>query len=109
MPLPEGPSSPIRIFSALTSALSSTSEQLGQHEALVVLTGGTPESLIAGIAAGFKNIIYVTNDDREVDMMTLPLDSSDIDFERFGLPVSNKLDPNHQKRITCLSVNFNLD
>ena len=38
---------------------------LAANEALVILTGGTPEAVVAGIAAGFKTIIYVASDDNE--------------------------------------------
>ena len=29
------------------------------------MTGGTPEAVVAGIAVGFKTIIYVASDDNE--------------------------------------------
>ena len=73
---------PSAFYSLFTSALSSTSEELRPHEALVILTGGTPEAASAGIAAGFQKVIYVTGDPVEVDMMKLPDDLSNIDFER---------------------------
>jgi hypothetical protein len=69
-------------FSAFTTALSLTPEKLMQHEALVILTGGTPEAAVAGIAAGFQKVIYVTGDPVEVSMMKLPDDLSNINFER---------------------------
>jgi hypothetical protein len=73
---------PSAFYSLFTSALSSTSEELRPHEALVILTGGTPEAAAAGIAAGFQKVIYVTGDPVEVDMMKLPDDLSNVDFER---------------------------
>ena len=73
---------PSAFYSLFTSALSSTSEELRQHEALVILTGGTPDAVVAGIAAGFKKVIYVSGDPVEVSMMTLPEDISNIDFDR---------------------------
>ena len=38
---------------------------LSANEALVILTGGTPEAVVAGIAVGFKTILYVASDDNE--------------------------------------------
>ena len=38
---------------------------LAANEALVILTGGTPEAVVAGIAVGYKTIIYVASDDNE--------------------------------------------
>ena len=29
------------------------------------MTGGTPEAVVAGIAVGFKTILYVASDDNE--------------------------------------------
>jgi hypothetical protein len=76
---------PSAFVSAFTSALSLTPEELRQHEALVILTGGTPEAVVAGIAAGFQKVIYVTGDPKEVPMMKLPEDLTNIHFDRrFG-------------------------
>ena len=38
---------------------------IAANETLVILTGGTPEAVVAGIAVGFKTIIYVASDDNE--------------------------------------------
>lgn len=38
---------------------------LSANECLVILTGGTPEGVVAGIAAGFKTVVYVASDDNE--------------------------------------------
>ena len=52
-------------------ALNSSNLPLGGNEALVILTGGTPEAVVAAIALGYKHVIYVS-DRTEVSMMTVP-------------------------------------
>ena len=56
---------------ALQSALSSSNVALSQNEVLVILTGGTPEALVAGIVCGYKRVFVVT-EGLEYDMMQLP-------------------------------------
>ena len=71
---------PSAFYSAFVSALSTTPSVLHQHEALVILTGGTPDAVTAGIAAGFGKILYVSDDPSELDMMQLPEDISGVNF-----------------------------
>lgn len=60
---------------AFRSALSSSNAPLAQNESLAILTGGTPEAIVAGIIVGFKRI-FVVADGIEHQMMQLPaLDS----------------------------------
>lgn len=69
-------------LSAFQAALNTTPQILGDNEALVILTGGTPEACAAGIVAGYRNILYVTPEPKEIGMMTLPEDLSKINFSR---------------------------
>jgi len=57
---------------AIQSALSTCNVPLGDNEVCVIATGGTPESIVGAIAAGFKNVIYIASDDTEQIMMQLP-------------------------------------
>ena len=50
---------------AFQSCLGACNVPVAANEALVILTGGTPEAVVAGIAVGFKTIIYVASDDNE--------------------------------------------
>ena len=57
---------------ALKSCLNCCPIELSSTECLVILTGGTPEAVVAGILSGHKTIIYVANDDSELEMMRVP-------------------------------------
>ena len=63
---------PSVFFSAFTSCLSTCSSELSSNEALVILTGGTPETIVAGIAAGYRKILYVSNSAQQHALMELP-------------------------------------
>jgi hypothetical protein len=56
---------------ALRSSLSSSNAALAQNEALVIITGGTPEAIVAGVICGFKRI-FVAVDAAEATMMQMP-------------------------------------
>ena len=56
---------------AFQSSLGACNVPLATNECLVILTGGTPEAVVAGIAVGFKQIIYVASDDAEEKMMAV--------------------------------------
>jgi hypothetical protein len=62
---------------ALTSALSSSNVDLSANEALVVLTGGTPEVAVAGIVVGFRKVFVIAPDAKEEQMMALPSEGSE--------------------------------
>jgi hypothetical protein len=66
--------------SAMQSALASTNVPLSNNEVLVVLTGGTPEAVVAGIVCGYTKILYIS-DKLEQEMMTLPTE----DEEKLGV------------------------
>jgi hypothetical protein len=56
---------------ALRKVLQMSTAPLGNSDALVVLTGGTPEALVAGISVGFKTI-FVVADAAEAELLQLP-------------------------------------
>ena len=58
--------------SAYQSCLASSPSEIGANEALVILTGGTPETIVAGIAAGYRKILYVSNTAQQHALMELP-------------------------------------
>jgi len=76
----KGQVDPTAFLSAFLSALNATNAALEPHEALVILTGGTAEAIVAGIAAGFRTVIYITEDPAEANMMTLPENSNVVYF-----------------------------
>ena len=56
---------------ALASSLSASNIDLSPNEALVALTGGTPEVVVAGMILGFKKVFYVSSGVEHL-MMTMP-------------------------------------
>lgn len=68
----KGQVDPSVIAAAMQTALNASSAALGTNEALVLLTSGTPESIVAGLVCGFRKIICVTSSAEEADMMALP-------------------------------------
>ena len=66
--------------SAMQSALASTNVFLNNNEGLVILTGGTPEAVVAGIVCGYSKVLYIS-DKEEQEMMTLPTE----DEEKLGV------------------------
>ena len=63
--LSRGQVDPSVYVKAFQSCLGACNVPLAANESLVILTGGTPEAVVAGIAVGFKTIIYVASDDNE--------------------------------------------
>jgi hypothetical protein len=55
----------------LASSLSASNIELSPNEALVSLTGGTPEVAVAGMVLGFKKVFYVANGVEHI-MMSMP-------------------------------------
>lgn len=65
---------------AIGSALSSCNVPLAGNEACVVLTGGTPESVVGAILAGYEQVLYVASEDTEAAMMQVFGDGS-VDYD----------------------------
>jgi hypothetical protein len=68
----KGQVDPSVIAAAMQTALNASSAPLGTNEALVVLTCGTPEALVAGLVCGYRKIIYIVSSAEEADMMAMP-------------------------------------
>ena len=62
---------------ALQSCMSVCPIDVSNNECVVILTGGTPESVVAAIALGIKNVLYVAGDTNEFEMMQLPVASEE--------------------------------
>ena len=79
---------PTVYVNALASGLQVCPVEVTSNECIVFLTGGTPEAVVASIALGFKNVMYVVGDDHEFDMMQIPLVSEEREFslEYFAYP-----------------------
>lgn len=75
----KGQVDPTVYIAALSSALSSSNVPLSSNETLVVLTGGTPEAVVAGIVLGF-NKVFVVAEDVEHVMMQMP--SEEVERDR---------------------------
>ena len=75
----KGQVDPTVYIAALSSALSSSNVPLAANETLVVLTGGTPEAVVAGIVLGFKKIFVVAED---VEHVMLQMPSEEVERER---------------------------
>ena len=58
-------------LSAIKSSLALSAVALGPQDVLVQACGGTPEGILAGILAGFQNVIYIA-DAKEERSMKLP-------------------------------------
>ena len=63
---------PSVIAAALRATLRSSNVPLSDSEALVVLTSGTPEAVVAGLVCGFRHVIFVAGVPEEAEMMTVP-------------------------------------
>ena len=63
---------PSVLLSAFNSCLSTTPAALEPSECLVVMTGGTPEPVVAGIAAGYRQIMVICDSSEQEKMMQLP-------------------------------------
>ena len=68
----KGQVDPSVYFRAIKSCLNCSSIPLSLNEVCIVQTGGTPEAVVAAIAAGFSTVIYIAQDDNEWVMMQLP-------------------------------------
>ena len=84
-------------LSVFKGALTSSNLPLDGNEALVILTGGTPEAVVAAIALGYKHVIYVS-DRTEVSMMTVPTpdeeNAASISYRNYQPPTTSEL-PNY--------------
>jgi len=80
-------------LSCFSSALSCCNVPLGNNECLVVLTGGTPEAVAAGIVLGYKKVVYVAGP-KELEMMKLPSPAQErelsIDYDAYASPDVDK-------------------
>jgi hypothetical protein len=45
---------------------------LMSNEVAVIMTGGTPESIVGAMCAGYRTILYIASDQNETQMMMLP-------------------------------------
>ena len=75
----KGQVDPSVYIAALSSALASSNAPLAPNETLVVLTGGTPEAVVAGIVLGFKKVFVVAED---VENVMLQMPSEELERER---------------------------
>ena len=57
---------------ALRATLHFCPIEVSSNECVLIVNGGTPESVVASIVVGFKNVLYVAGDDNEFDMMQIP-------------------------------------
>jgi hypothetical protein len=71
----------------IRSALRCANVPLSGRECAVILTGGTPDSIIGALMAGYRYVIFVANSPEEMTMMTLPtaaeLEEKKVDFARY--------------------------
>jgi hypothetical protein len=77
--------------SAMQSALASTNVPLNNNEVLVVLTGGTPEAVVAGIVCGYGKVLYIS-DKEEQEMMMLPTEDEEklgVNYMECAGPINN--------------------
>jgi len=65
---------------AITSALNSCNVPLAGNEACVVLTGGTPESVVGAILAGYESVLFVASEETEAVMMQLSTEEQ-VDYD----------------------------
>ena len=75
----KGQVDPSVYIAALSSALASSNVPLAANETLVVLTGGTPEAVVAGIVLGFKKVFVVAED---IEHVMLQMPSEEVERER---------------------------
>jgi hypothetical protein len=85
VPYRKGQLDPSVYHQALGKVLQMSTAPLGTSDALVVLTGGTPEALVAGISVGFKTI-FVVADTAEAELLQLPTPTEqhamDVDYSK---------------------------
>jgi len=74
-------------LSAFQTALNASPMSLAPNETLVILNGGTPESIVAGLVAGYRQVIYISDGQQQYSMMGLPTAeeerSCNINYSRF--------------------------
>ena len=75
----KGQVDPSVYIAALSSALASSNVALASNETLVVLTGGTPEAVVAGIVLGFTKVFVVAED---IEHVMLQMPSEEVERER---------------------------
>jgi hypothetical protein len=93
----KGQVDPSVYIAALSSALASSNVALASNETLVVLTGGTPEAVVAGIVLGFKKVFVVAED---VEHVMLQLPSEEMERDR---KIDYETSPHHVV-VRCLCV-----
>jgi hypothetical protein len=76
----KGQLDPSALLSAFHSALNCANVPVAGNEVLVILTGGTPEAVTAGILAGFGKMLCISDDAAERDMMTPPMEDSPVSY-----------------------------
>ena len=89
-PYREAQPHPNTYYSALNCAVNAHSVPVGKTEVAVVLTGGTPEAVVAALASNYQNVLVVCGDKTELWMYDLPTLASErehkIDYFQYLSP-----------------------
>jgi hypothetical protein len=71
------------------SALRCANVPLSGRECCVVVTGGTPDSIVGALMAGYRYVVFIANDLAEQTMMELPtaaeLKSAQVELTQYPL------------------------